>query len=396
MTFSTEAAAVLGEIGLRREDRAVGRARYGAETLHGRSALRRLSSAWNALEARRPSKSLGPTASACVADAGDNEVRTVVVRDGPQIVLIWPLSVGPFGPFTKATRLGRAIQCYDDVVLSPNAPADAVIAAAWREIVSWGDLDYVGLSEIEPGSPLLRLPPVTAKARVCDYASRIDLSQFDDAADYSASLSKNRRGALRRKLKRLSKGRSVVFRSHDDAGSRVDAVKRAMAFKRTWLDAQRVVSVAFGAGYFENAFVAIAEAPACTSDVKVFSLSVDGEIVAVEIGLIGDTTYQSHVGAFAKTSAKDGVGALLTQHVIGWCIEEGLSDYDMLAPDAPFKRDWTDKTTPVYEALVPISYTGHLAQPLARDAKRAAKAVQARLPTPMRRVAASVVQALRG
>ncbi len=363
-----------------------------ATTLDGFDTIRE---DWTALVSDAPSFQLPPAALEAIAEAAPaDQTRIVCVRDAGRLVLAWAFAISKIGPLRHAVRLGRAVQCYDDPLLVPSGGPDAV-ALAWAQIEGWDDVDCVGLSQIRPCSPLLTVPAIYDASRLSDDAPAIDLRGFADLDAYRATLSKNRRSSLRRRLRSLRASHDVAFVSLEDGDARQQAVADAMAFKRAWLEAQQAVGSAYASDYFETSFRDIAADPACGEAMKVFALTVDGRTVAVEIGFVAGSTYQSHIGAFDPGLMKAGVGALLTLDVIGWCIDAGIETYDMLGPDTAFKRDWTSTTMPVCEAAIPLSPLGRISLPLIRDARRLAKAVHTALPAPAKAAATRILSGLR-
>ncbi|MEM7565811.1 MAG: GNAT family N-acetyltransferase [Pseudomonadota bacterium] len=345
---------------------------------------------WAALAKATPSLQLSPEAFDAVLAAAPTDARFVCVRRNGRLVLLWAFTVSRVGPLSHAVRLGRAIQCYDEPLVEPGCAAEAV-AAAWAEIERWSGVDCVSFSQLRQNSAAMTVPAVFDTARLAEDAPFIDLTDIVDLDAYRASLSKNRRGSLRRRMKSLKAEHTVAFTPLEDPEARAEAVRQAMAFKRVWLDAQQAVGSAYASDYFEPGFLALAQDPTCRDALKVFALTVDERTVAVEIGLVSGTTYQSHIGAFDPEMTKAGVGALLTLDVIGWCIEAGIETYDMLAPDTAFKRDWTDTAAPVCEAMIPLSAVGRVALPLMRDGRRIAKSAHAALPAPARAAAKALL-----
>ena len=120
------------------------------------------------------------------------------------------------------------------------------------------------------------------------------------------------------------------------------------------------------------------------SAMVVHGLTVDQAPVAVEIGFNDGQTYHSFLGAFHADFASEGPGVALMLAVVQWCVEQGLSTYDLLAPDTDFKRTWSDHQRVVYSATVPTGIRGRLAAPLLRDARARLKALGEELPTWLR------------
>jgi len=74
--------------------------------------------------------------------------------------------------------------------------------------------------------------------------------------------------------------------------------------------------------------------------IDVWTMSLDGEVVAVEFGLIHEDVRYSLQAGFDPEHRKYKVGMLLDAKIIGSCIESGIRSYDFLSGDEGFKREW--------------------------------------------------------
>jgi len=101
-----------------------------------------------------------------------------------------------------------------------------------------------------------------------------------------------------------------------------------------------------------------------------FSLRVDGEIVACQYGYVYKNIFSQLQEGF-DPQAPAGVGNILRTYVIRWCIDNKLTEYDFLGGYSEHKRNWrAEKRTGchlflgrkrvknLFFALLPIQPTG--------------------------------------
>jgi CelD/BcsL family acetyltransferase involved in cellulose biosynthesis len=369
-----------------------------AQTLRGRAAFLALLPEWRQLEARatRVPTPVG-LLEQIVARIDVSAPRVVTIRAGDELVGIWALRRQHAGPLSIASRLGRTLQPYDDLVLAPGCDAEAVAQAAWAEVRRWRDVDAIQLPSIEQRSILRSVPDIAAAARPSDMGCVLDLTLHADPSSYLAGRSKNRRKAARRSLNQLKRRGPVVFADVEDPHLRRKLVTEAIALKCAWLDERNAPSPALRAPWFIEVLAAAAAEPGAADPgaadpLKVFHLTAGGQTAAIEIGMVDGDVYRSYLGTYSPDFAHEHPGATLTLNVIGWSIEAGLTCYDMLPPETPFKKHWTDTEVMVHGSVVPLSWRGELTLPLLRNGRQWAKQLYGRLPERAQEAAIKVIR----
>ena len=338
-----------------------------------------LLAAWRALEAT----------AACVPAAVElltaatpaASLRVVVAEQDGVLVGIWAFRIASVGPLRVATRPGGPAQVYDGPTLHTSAHAPRVVNALWRVVSSWDDVDLVHLPAFLPDAPVRSLAAVDAAALPRERTCRVALSDLSSADDLVARQRKHRRKTIRRRAKALAKRGTVTFHTATEPEHRRSLVRWALATKVDWLDDQDALGATVRSAAFHALLDALAGAP---TGLMVHALSVGQTTAAVELGFVDGDTYHSFLGTFDADFAKEGAGVALTLKVMQWCIEQGLSTYDLLAPVTDFKRAWSDHQRVVYAAAVPMNLRGQLAAPLFRDARSRLKQLGERLPSTWR------------
>lgn len=70
-----------------------------------------------------------------------------------------------------------------------------------------------------------------------------------------------------------------------------------------------------------------------------FLLTVNGEVKAVQYGYVYNGVFSQLQEGFSSQSPS-GIGNILRQYVIRWCIEKGFKEYDFLGGHSPHKEQW--------------------------------------------------------
>jgi CelD/BcsL family acetyltransferase involved in cellulose biosynthesis len=173
---------------------------------------------------------------------------------------------------------------------------------------------------------------------------------------FLASLSSNLRGQIGRKRRALEREHEVRFRrTLDPTDLRSDMERLFVLHHERWrtrggsfLDDERVRAfhVDFAAASLERGWL------------RIWSLDVDGEPIAVWYGWHIGERYLYYQAGFDPAWSRYSPGLLLLVHTIRSAVEEGATEYDMLLGDEPYKSRFatsarTGRTIVVTRALHP-------------------------------------------
>ena len=159
---------------------------------------------------------------------------------------------------------------------------------------------------------------------------------------FLSSISRNLRGQIGRKLRGLEREHDVRFRRTVDPATLSSDMGRLFALHQarwrerggTFLDDERA-----------RAFHADFAAASLDRDwLRLWSLDVDGEAVAVWYGWNIGGRYLYYQAGFDPAWSRHSPGLLLLAHTIRSAIEEGASEYDMLLGDEPYKSRFASST----------------------------------------------------
>lgn len=358
-------------------------------TLAGKDA-QSLAAEWRSLEAQ--SLRAGTVFQACdlvlaweqhFADAR-TELRVVGVREGGELVLVWPLVVEttPFG--RVAGWAGDPIGQYGDVVALKKCRAEW-IEAAFREIGCWMDVGFLHLSGVRADGAIAdwvarRGKQIGGKAE----APVLDMTRFKNLDAFLAeSWPQAKRNAKR--MRKFNSLGGMNFEVVTPGPRAAELVAQAFDFKRDWLVERGLYGRAVIDNRTKDCLVALAGDEKTRSGLVISCLSVGGEVAAIEIGFRRGGRHYAYMGSFSPDFAKHSPGFVVTELTIRDCVEAGLDEYDPLPPADDYKLAWSNRRVAVRDYGVVLGWSGYLALAWIATIRPVAKALYERLPLKLRR-----------
>jgi len=339
-----------------------------AEIVEGRAALRALRADWVRLSSLPRGGTVFQTIEvvetwldAMPAGAAKG-FAAVVLRAEGRVVALWPLRNARAGLATVARGAAAPFAQYDDWLVDPLAPADRCFEAAKAALLRRG-VDLVALTRVPETSALDALLGrdgiVSGEAEAAVHADLDPPALTEFMASRKSSMLRNHR----RKARNFEGLGKVGFEIAGDAATARAWLDEVLAMKRRWLCATGRVSGAFMRPSTVRVMHLLAErfpAEGGNMSVVLARLSLDGRTAAIEMGLVHRGAFHYYIGAYDEALAAAGPGILLTERVIRWCGEVGLTRYDMLAPKARYKEEWGTGERRVTDYALPLTRTGRL------------------------------------
>lgn len=329
------------------------------------------------------------------ADPGKpSEVAIVTARTGGRLRLVCPFAIKQVLGLTCLSWLGEPASQYGDIVTDGTKASSALIESVLAFTIDRLQPDIVHLRKVRDDAAIRPwLEAQTATATAPDEAPYLDFrntTSFDDyCAKYSAKARKNRR-RLRRRLEEIDVVSTSVLQPGETARR---AIRTGIAFKQAWLVERGHVSSGLRDAHmpdFLDDFVRRTDRHAR----PFVSIMHCGETpVSVQFGVIANRRLALHMIAYNPAMEKTGAGVLHIEDTIAYSIENGLSELDFLAPDAPYKRDWADAAMPVSDYVAAHTIQGRLfAQGYLCSARDLLKTRVAALPLGIRQTIAKHIQ----
>jgi len=375
-------------------------ARNGVSVSAGRASFDALAREWRALDATAANPSLFQSYAWCRAVIDHHEIhgrafkpRVLTLRKDDRLVGILPLRIVRLGLARIATGFGEPYQQYTDVLLAPDAPADAakrLLDAA----CNLAGVDGLHLLKVRDDSPLALLLAVRGATRGnADAAPFVDLAPFADFRAYHATVNAKTRKNMRNARNRLSRSGTLAHRVLTDPGEIATLVARAHRGRERWLEELGLTSRAFRDptfGAFANAIARNGTADGIK--VMAMSLTVDDRPIADQWGFIFNDRYYAYVATWDPEFEESSPGKLHLEEVIHACKDEGVAVADFLMPAVAYKFTWAKEAVPVADYTLPLALPGRLVFSLwAAHIRPLLKRIALKLPTGIRSRAARLL-----
>ena len=350
------------------------------EVLRTLAAIEAIEDDWRALEAATPEATGFQSYDWCrawiqAATQTDPCWRIVAVRDGAHLVALWPLECSRFLGARVVRWLGEPWTQYGDVLVADDRFRRNHLAAAWREIASWTDVDLVKLGRVRADAALSALPGFTAQTIIHrEWAPFVDLVRPRPGASKG----------LRARGRKLEAMGSVRFEIVTASGARLACVKQAVAFKEAWLRSRGLPST----GLSHASLGALMASLADSDTLVIGRLTVGDEVAALELGLRTNGAFRSLLGSHDERFARGSPGHQLIGHMADWCRSKGLKTYDLMVPADDYKRQWSNDEIVVADHLISMRVRGQLAATWFRSRPRL-KRLYLQLPEQLRQLVSS-------
>jgi CelD/BcsL family acetyltransferase involved in cellulose biosynthesis len=293
-----------------------------------------------------------------------DRLAVVVGRHEGEVVAIWPMATQRMAGLRVATFMGMPVSQYGEALVDRTDPrSDAWLKQGWHVVRTSIGADLVHLRKVRDDSAAgglmrrLGVPRDNEQAApYIDLTGETTFESFDQR--YSGKDRKNRR----RKRRRMEETGVVSCHRVTGTTERVAAIKIAMERKRNWLKCQGLVSTAVTDSRFDAFFGDLAATTSRPAGCEIVELTVDGKPVASKI-TVSDSTYRGlHFTSYDPGAEKFSPGILILETMIAEAIAEGITTFDFMAPAAPYKMEWTDKTMGIADYAVSVGLLGWLYQ----------------------------------
>jgi CelD/BcsL family acetyltransferase involved in cellulose biosynthesis len=299
-----------------------------------------------------------------------HEVFFVIARTQGRLSGVWPFFEYPLPAFGKALlpAASQAADLFDPVaslearepLVHALAEAVAEFNFAWLPLLTRSFVEEV----LQPCLQTLK-PPHLLRQRTPRFL--VELDRFQDFTSYTATVfGPKTRQTLRHKARRLSDLGEVELRALDTPEEIAPWLPRMVELEKAswkWQERAGIFQLPEMRGFYDL----LMQNLAARRRVRVCILTVDGRLVAHEIGFLGMDSYCMHSTVFDPEFAVNSPGRLLMLFSIQKCLEEGRRVYDFLQNDAEFKRQMSTSESHLWDLiLLPNSFRGRIWKQLVR------------------------------
>lgn len=280
--------------------------------------------------------------------------------EDPQMIL--PLQVQDFGLFRRARWLCDRLSDYNTSVLAnglgetmaaklSEAALCALKGAPWRI-----DAFHLLRQPAELGDE--SAPPLGRMIEEAEHGSHV-LSLCSDWKSLFAGLRSSRsRKRLREKHKALGKLGTVSFRQIRNPAQCKAVAHQIMRWKSDQLDDRGSRNPFEGeTGQLRQVITSVLDNE--TSATRVYGLFVGGRLIAGMIAFATRQSFSMLVTAYdPQASAKTSPGTTVLLKTMELAARAGISNYDHLYGDEPYKTEWSDRRIAMSHGYVPLTPAG--------------------------------------
>lgn len=286
-----------------------------------------------------------------VADRESHELLILTVRRHGRLAMVWPLMIEREAGLRTVKWLSEPYLQYGDVLIEPGEGSGDLLTRAWNHLQRLPAFELLMLNKVlntANAYPLLKAHCQTAiNASV---ASQLNISGYRSPRDYDAGLGRTRRRRHKQRRNKLARqGRELTFKVHEPGPDFDKAVETALSFKRDWLVNSGLLSRSIFAPKTEGFLTSLSSQGAQGARAVAAELKLDGRTIAVETGFVFKSHYYAYLGAFDWDLRQFSPGKVQMHDMISWCIDNGITHYDLLGSPATYKSEWTDESIEMHD-----------------------------------------------
>ena len=335
------------------------------EIVSDAAAMLALRREWEDLCTRSPGHYLGQTFDwarvswETTAEPRGRRLHCLVARYDGRVGLIWPLVTFRGRRHSVAHPLGSETSEYSAVLIETCADAEQRVAAAWRVLRATCRCDLIELPNVRSDSVLGAMLSRSAGLALTFPTSApwVSWAGIADWDTYCRGLSSARRSGLNRKLKRLQEAGDLRFEAVTEP-RRCEAILNWMIeHKRAWLHKTGLHNDWLLSREYRAFLSASTAAFGPAGRRVVFTLELDGCVVAAELSSVHEARVEWFMGAHDPEYGKHSPGQLLKEHCLRWAFDRRL-DYDLRIGNEPEKLIWSNREGEAASYVVAISTQG--------------------------------------
>jgi CelD/BcsL family acetyltransferase involved in cellulose biosynthesis len=371
------------------------------QTIRDAGALRALEPEWRALMA-----TASPTAgvyqsfdwaAACASRLGSaTKLCVLTVREQGRLVAVAPLVIDRRLGCATLCWLGGSLTIYGDVLAERAVDVSSWLARAFAQLAEQGEVHSIQLGNVRADARVAGFLASRGRATDRQEAPWIDMAAIGTFEAWRAGQSRSTRRSRARRLKQLEAMGKVGF-AIEPAGARAyERITRLLEMKRDWADRRQILSRSIWSPDFEEVVTALVSGRSGL-DARISMLTLDGTVIAMELGFVSDGVYTSYLGAYDPAFEEYSPGGLQLERTIEACFAEGMRAFDLQPPADAYKQSLAGGEVTVTSYALAMTRVGRLHSALAAvDPVGLAKRAITAMPSPCRSLAYTVARFSRG
>jgi len=284
-----------------------------------------------------------------------HRLSIAVVRRGGEIVALFPLMITIREGFRQLGMISQKTSPYKDFIIDEGQDHERIIGNVLGALVDFGGWDLLLLNGFSEDSVNFRAfqeaSPRFSGSRTIWRKTEVSLSiPLEGTYDkYWEGLSKNFRKNISRLRKRLPK-ESKFFWYEDDLDEDklaclIDKIIDINAFR--WVEVKGQYS-AFGDPLTRIFYKDLASCFFRKGWLRLPAMIINGEIAAIDLCFKYENKYIGVITGYEPRFSNYSPGNLLIVHTIEKSYKEGLTEYDLLTGDEPYKYQFNPKERRIF------------------------------------------------
>ena len=323
----------------------------------------------------------------------------VIVRERKTAspLMIWPMQLDRHIGLKRLTWFSVPALQEGNVIAAPmpEEKRQAALEAALTAIKQ-APVDFLDFRLMAQDSPVASWLASRCRKGMDNAAYLVDFSEFSDWRAFELSLKSSARRSRKKRLNRMRKAGEVRFIVHEDPREIARLLDVALSWKRQWLKERGVEDALPERPWFAAFLKALPETNTGHARWVIAELSFNGRPAALDFGAIANGVFHAYLSAYDEGLRTHSPGKIALWLMLQWCMEQGLSAYDMLANPAPYKEDWANRTRPLDQYILPLSMGGRAYALWASRLRDVAAQCYHTLPENVRAPLTSYLRRLRG
>jgi len=275
-----------------------------------------------------------------------------------RLVMVWPLAEVKTLGLRKLVWMGEPVSQYGDALVEPGSLAQDLLAQGWAQVRALG-ADFALLRKTRAASSA----GAAIADAICVKTTGAPVLEFGNAKSFEdvlLRLSPKARSSRRRLARRLMESGDVCFSNPAQKATPEVLIRHAFNLKRIWLEQRGRYSPAIESDSMLSFFIDAASSEARPVEMPIDAIYCGAQPIGIAISLSCKGGTLGHIIAHDSGFEKQGVGIVLTEHVLRSSFERGCSRFDMLAPQDAYKMEWTDQAPLVHDWIMPFTLAGRL------------------------------------
>ena len=289
------------------------------------------------------------------ADPASQDLLILTVRRNGRLAAIWPLMIVREAGLRTVKWLSEPHLQYGDVLVESNDHTKDLLVTSWNHLQRLSaSYDLILLNKVLKTANAFEVLNAHCKTGINQSeASQFNVSDYATISEFADSLSKKRR---RRHTKRrnalVRHGGELTFHVHEQGLEYISAVETALSFKREWLENSGLTSRSLFEPETERFLASLPSHSPHGPRAVASELKLGGKTISVELGFVFKSHYYAYLGAFDWELKNFSPGKVHMRDMVGWCIDNSISHYDLLGTPAAYKSEWSNETIEMQDFCV--------------------------------------------